>query len=187
MSETDLKEHSIASNNDSIYSNRFLKYFHQPNHKVEVFDMSLISQSPDDANKVIFNEFTNILDHPIDHISKHLNVVCGDDVTIAIEFDGLTVKSLYWSGQACTVTTVCISLLSKVVENCSIDNIRNLSKKLLTLCYDDYSKDEFIDDLFAFASSIKKVPSRIKCFELPIKALLQALDSQSPEIPSRTD
>ena len=108
-------------------------------------------------------------------IAMSKNKVCGDKITIEIEAFQNKIENMYYETESCIFCQASASLLSKIVKNSNIENLKNdvnqinsshKSKKIiLSKKYKPFRK------LFQ-----KKYKERFNCILLPFNALLKAVN-----------
>ena len=109
-------------------------------------------------------------------IAMSKNKVCGDKITIEIEAFQNKIENMYYETESCMFCQASASLLSKIVKNSNIENLKNdvnqinsshKSKKIiLSKKYKPFRK------LFQ-----KKYKERFNCILLPFNALLKAVNN----------
>ena len=109
-------------------------------------------------------------------IAMSKNKVCGDKITIEIEAFQNKIENMYYETESCIFCQASASLLSKIVKNSNIENLKNdvnqinsshKSKKIiLSKKYKPFRK------LFQ-----KKYKERFNCILLPFNALLKAVNN----------
>lgn len=124
------------------------------------------------------------LEHP-DATAEGVNPLCGDEVTVALTFEGDRVSGVAVTGQGCSISQSAASMMSEAITGktrAEIDEIAERFHQMMT------SEDEgaagldpdrpgaVLGDLEAL-QGVRKYPVRIKCASLPWTTLEQALES----------
>ena len=104
------------------------------------------------------------------------NKICGDKITIEIEVSKNKIDKMYYETESCIFCQASASLLSKIIKNCNIENLRNdinelnmthkHKKIVLKKKYKPFRK------LFQ-----QKYKERFSCILLPFDALLKAANN----------
>ena len=104
-----------------------------------------------------------------------LNPVCGDEVQVALEFDGDQVKGVSVTGRGCAISTASGSMLAELLPGRSISEVEELADGFRRMMHDEgLPKDVEIGDLDAL-EGVKQFPVRIKCALLSWVTLTDAL------------
>ena len=109
-------------------------------------------------------------------IATSKNKICGDKITIEIEVSKNKIDKMYYETESCIFCQASASLLSKIIKNCNIENLRNdinelnmthkHKKIVLKKKYKPFRK------LFQ-----QKYKERFGCILLPFDALLKAANN----------
>jgi len=109
-------------------------------------------------------------------IATSKNKICGDKITIEIEVSKNKIDKMYYETESCIFCQASASLLSKIIKNCNIENLRNdinelnmthkHKKIVLKKKYKPFRK------LFQ-----QKYKERFSCILLPFDALLKAANN----------
>lgn len=107
------------------------------------------------------------LDDP-DYSHEEGNPVCGDIISFDIKVEDGRISNVAFSGEGCVISQATGSLLSEMILNRNLDEIREMDAA----------------DVFS-ALGIKISPIRYKCALLSLKVLKAALFNKSewPEVP----
>jgi nitrogen fixation NifU-like protein len=110
------------------------------------------------------------------HISgEGLNPVCGDEVKVALEFDGDHIKDVSVTGRGCAISTASGSMLAELLPGRSVSEVEELVEGFRGMMHDEgVPKDVEIGDLDAL-EGVKQFPVRIKCALLSWVTLTDAL------------
>jgi nitrogen fixation NifU-like protein len=107
--------------------------------------------------------------------NEGLNPVCGDEVKIAVKFDGERVKDVSVTGRGCAISTAAGSMLAEVLPGKSreeVEALTNLVKRMMHEEVDLGSAE--VGDLDALAG-VRQFPVRVKCALLAWVTLAEAL------------
>jgi len=100
------------------------------------------------------------LDNP-DVVVRDSNPLCGDEIEMHIKFEGGKVKDIRFNGKGCAISQASASMLTEIVMNKSIDEVRKISK----------------EDILANLGLTNLGPARIKCALLSLKTFKMGLYS----------
>jgi nitrogen fixation NifU-like protein len=132
------------------------------------------------------------LDSP-NAVAQGVNPLCGDEITIELNFDGDVVSAVAVSGQGCSISQSSASMMTDAIKGKSRTEIEALTKKFRDMMSLDGESDIGLDperpgavlgDLEAL-QGVRKFPVRIKCASLGWNVLIDALaPGSSGETPS---
>jgi nitrogen fixation NifU-like protein len=132
------------------------------------------------------------------------NPLCGDEITLFVEFDGDRLADIKLTGQGCSISQSSASMMSTAVKGRSFDEVRSVIRRFKAMmsiheqrldATEDSSADTDDDgagdtegdavplgDLEAL-QGVVKFPVRIKCATLSWNTLAQALEHASASAP----
>ncbi len=122
------------------------------------------------------------LDAP-DSTAEGVNPLCGDEVTVEVNFDGDTVSDISVQGQGCSISQSSASMMSDMVIGKSRAEIRSVAERFHDMMtaedeqaagFDPARPGSVLGDLEAL-QGVRRYPVRIKCASLPWTTLEQAL------------
>ena len=122
------------------------------------------------------------LDSP-DAVAQGVNPLCGDEITIELNFDDDVVSAVAVSGQGCSISQSSASMMTDAIKGKSRTEIEALTKKFRDMMSLDGESDIELDperpgavlgDLEAL-QGVRKFPVRIKCASLGWNVLIDAL------------
>ncbi|WP_098457053.1 Fe-S cluster assembly sulfur transfer protein SufU [Flavimobilis soli] len=116
--------------------------------------------------------------------SHQINPTCGDEVTLRVRIDAgdagaLTLGSVTWEGQGCSISQASLSVMTELVEGGTVQQAERLGDLFRDLMgtrgkgLDDEAED-LLGDASAF-TGVSRYPARIKCALLGWAALRDAL------------
>lgn len=113
--------------------------------------------------------------------NEGLNPVCGDEVKLALKFDGDTVTDVSVSGRGCAISTAAGSMLAEVLPGKSRQQVEELMRTVKCMMHGEVDIDELagkldVGDLDALAG-VRQFPVRVKCALLAWVTLAEALKS----------
>ncbi|HEX9231408.1 MAG TPA: SUF system NifU family Fe-S cluster assembly protein [Jatrophihabitantaceae bacterium] len=98
----------------------------------------------------------------------HVNLTCGDEVTLRVRIaDGL-IADLGWVGEGCSISQASTSVMSELVVGRSVGEALALQDKFLHLMQShgqaaiSDAEADALDDAVAF-EGVSKYPARVKC------------------------
>lgn len=117
--------------------------------------------------------------------SHQINPTCGDEVTLRVRIDAaepgaLTLGSVTWEGQGCSISQASLSVMTELVEGGSLADAERLGDLFRDLMgtrgkgLDDEEAEDLLGDASAF-TGVSRYPARIKCALLGWAALRDAL------------
>ena len=112
--------------------------------------------------EVILDHYKNPRGHgvidPADAEAEGQNPLCGDEVSIALSFDGDTIADVKFQGRGCAISQAATSMLMDMVKGRSAEEVASMSS------------DELLDEV-----GIPLTPVRLKCALLGLGVLKVAL------------
>ena len=93
------------------------------------------------------------------------NPLCGDEVELAMKFDGDTVADVRFSGKGCSISQASASVLTDLVIGKTVDEAMSVHETFLTLMQGKGTvepDEDVLEDGIAFAG-VAKFPARVKC------------------------
>jgi nitrogen fixation NifU-like protein len=112
--------------------------------------------------EVILDHYKNPRGHgvidPADAEAEGQNPLCGDEVSIAVAFDGDTIADIKFQGRGCAISQAATSMLMDMVKGRSAQEVASMSR------------DELLDEV-----GIPLTPVRLKCALLGLGVLKLAL------------
>lgn len=120
-----------------------------------------------------------------DAVAQGVNPLCGDDITIELNFDGDRVSEVAVDGQGCSISQSSASMMTEAIKGKTRAEIESLTQKFRDMMSLDGEADIELDperpgavlgDIEAL-QGVRKYPVRIKCASLGWNVLLEALSS----------
>jgi nitrogen fixation NifU-like protein len=112
--------------------------------------------------EVILDHYKNPRGHGVidgaDAEAEGQNPLCGDEVTIAVAFDGDTIADVKFQGRGCAISQAATSMLMDMVKGRSAQQVASMSR------------EELLDEV-----GIPLTPVRLKCALLGLGVLKLAL------------
>ena len=112
--------------------------------------------------EVILDHYKNPRGHgvidPADAEAEGQNPLCGDEVSIAVAFDGDTIADVKFQGRGCAISQAATSMLMDMVKGRSAEEVASMSR------------EELLDEV-----GIPLTPVRLKCALLGLGVLKLAL------------
>jgi nitrogen fixation NifU-like protein len=91
---------------------------------------------------------------PADYSYEDTNPLCGDEIRIDLRVADGRVSEVRFSGRGCAISQAAASILTEMVENQTLDDVKALTK------------DDLLEEL-----GVPISPARMKCALLGLKAL----------------
>jgi len=112
--------------------------------------------------EVILDHYKNPRGHGVidgaDAEAEGQNPLCGDEVSIAVAFDGNTIADVKFQGRGCAISQAATSMLMDMVKGRSAEEVASMSR------------EELLDEV-----GIPLTPVRLKCALLGLGVLKLAL------------
>jgi nitrogen fixation protein NifU and related proteins len=118
-----------------------------------------------------------------DSVAQGVNPLCGDELTIELNFEGDKVSAVAVDGQGCSISQSSASMMTEAIKGKTRDEIASITQKFRDMMSLDGEVDVGLDpdrpgavlgDLEAL-QGVRKYPVRIKCASLGWNVLLDAL------------
>ncbi len=114
--------------------------------------------------------------------AEGVNPLCGDELTIDLNFDGDSVSDVAIQGQGCSISQASASMMSEAImgkSRAQIEDIAHRFKAMMEIEEGETGIDPdrpgaALGDLEAL-QGVRKFPIRIKCADLPWTTLVEAL------------
>ncbi|MDR1861569.1 MAG: SUF system NifU family Fe-S cluster assembly protein [Candidatus Ancillula sp.] len=115
--------------------------------------------------------------------SHQFNPSCGDDLTLSVEIDTDTIRSVSFAGEGCAISISSASILAKLLEGKSVEDSLKLAQYFEELMNSrgngiEEEKMDKLGDASIFTGT-SKFPARIKCALLAWEAFKGALHNQN--------
>ena len=114
---------------------------------------------------------------PFEAEVHHVNPSCGDEVTLRVHLDGVTVHDVSYEGVGCSISQASTSVMSDLVIGKPVDQGLDLHEEFLTLMQSKGTlepDEDRLEDGIAFAG-VSKFPARVKCALLGWSAFKDAV------------
>lgn len=124
---------------DSLYQEVILDHYRNPHHKT-------------------------LQPNPVIQV-HHINISCGDEVTLNLHTDGNNVIEVSWDGVGCSISQASTSVMSDLVSGKPIAEALSLVDEFQGMLQSkgkDLGNEERLEDGVAFAG-VSKFPARVKC------------------------
>lgn len=116
-----------------------------------------------------------------DVVNEGLNPVCGDEVKIALKFDGDRVRDVSVTGRGCAISTAAGSMLAEVLPGKTREEVEALTQLVRRMMHEDVDlADLDVGDIEALAG-VRQFPVRVKCALLAWATLAEALKTWEEE------
>lgn len=104
------------------------------------------------------------------------NPLCGDEITLQIEFEGDTVRDVKFAGQGCAISQASASMMTQQLKGRSRADVDRVARRFAEMLHGDdtAARDAALGDLRALAG-VSRLPVRLKCAMLAWSALAEAL------------
>ena len=113
--------------------------------------------------------------------AEGVNPLCGDEVTVQLNFEDGTVSQVSVRGHGCSISQSSGSMMGEAIKGLSRDAVVDLAARFQTMLtsedetvHADSEPGSVMGELEAL-QGVRRYPVRIKCASLPWTTLLQAL------------
>jgi nitrogen fixation NifU-like protein len=121
-----------------------------------------------------------------DVTAARTNPLCGDEIAIALAFDGDVVREARFTGRGCSISQASASMLTGAIVGCTRAEAESLVRRFTALVHGDAdaAADASLGELRAL-QGVSRFPARIRCATLVWSALDEALHAPaaSPDRP----
>jgi nitrogen fixation NifU-like protein len=116
------------------------------------------------------------------HADGH-NPLCGDRLTLYVNFDGDRLSDVKFDGSGCAISVASASLLTEAVKGKTRDEVAQLFNDVHALLtqYDSVADPSRLGKLAAL-SGVREFPARVKCASLCWHTLNAALERQADPV-----
>ncbi|MFJ9442740.1 Fe-S cluster assembly sulfur transfer protein SufU [Kitasatospora sp. NPDC101235] len=119
----------------------------------------------------------------------HVNPTCGDEITLRVKLDGVTVADVSYESQGCSISQASASVLNDLVVGKSVGEAQAVQEAFLELMQSrgqGEGDEEVLEDAVAFAG-VSKYPARVKCALLSWMAWKDATVQALAQNPATND
>jgi nitrogen fixation protein NifU and related proteins len=116
---------------------------------------------------------------PADASVEGFNPLCGDRLTLRLNFSSGNISDIKFEGAGCAISTASASLMTEAVKGKSRAEALELFGRVHRLLTDDAAPDSGLGKLAAL-SGVREFPARVKCASLCWHTLASALKSAEP-------
>ena len=102
------------------------------------------------------------------------NPLCGDEVELAVKFDGDTVAEVRFTGKGCSISQASASMMTQAVKGKSREEANALFQQFHKLVHGESAPDKSLGELRAMAG-VSRFPARMRCALLAWGALHEVL------------
>jgi nitrogen fixation NifU-like protein len=106
-------------------------------------------------------------------VVHHDNPLCGDEITLGLDFVGGCIQRLIFSGKGCAISQASASMMTESVQGQNAENVLRLAEQVRQMMHGQPVEEE-VGDLLAL-EGVARFPVRIKCALMPWAALQDAL------------
>ena len=102
------------------------------------------------------------------------NPLCGDEVELAVKFDGDTVADARFTGKGCSISQASASMMTQAVKGTSREEAAALFQQFHKLVHGESAAEKPLGELRAMAG-VSRFPARMRCALLAWGALHEVL------------
>ena len=111
---------------------------------------------------------------PHTHASLGINALCGDRLSVEVDYRDEQIKALRFNGESCAIAIASASMMSDMVQGRDSRAIDRMTLQFTHFVEGDFSLASVLGELSAFAE-LRHHPTRRKCALLPWATLRAAL------------
>jgi nitrogen fixation protein NifU and related proteins len=114
------------------------------------------------------------------HTAQGFNPLCGDQLTVYLQFDNGTVKDIAFEGSGCAISKAAASMMTVAVKGKSkqeAETLFNEFHRMVTGDLDEENTPNQLGRLKIFAG-VREFPVRVKCATLPWHTLHAAFEDR---------
>ena len=113
-----------------------------------------------------------------DRSAEGYNPLCGDRLTLQIEFDGDVIRDVAFDGSGCAISKASASLMTESVKGKTLDEVRALFEKFQAMVTADAEVEPDADALgkLSVFAGVRAYPARVKCAVLAWHTLRSAVE-----------
>jgi len=102
------------------------------------------------------------------------NPLCGDTVTLHLQYDGEKITDVKFQGEGCSISQASISMMTQQIKGLNHEDIMKLAENFRSMMKGEEVSDIDMGELEVL-QGVKQFPARIKCALLGWDTLKQAL------------
>ena len=120
---------------------------------------------------------------PADAHADGYNPLCGDRLTMYVNFDGQNIREATFEGSGCAISVAAASLLTEAVKGKSKPEVKALFEEVHTLLTKHDASVELAKlGKLAALSGVREFPARVKCASLCWHTLNAALEKSAEPV-----
>ncbi len=110
------------------------------------------------------------------------NPLCGDEITLQMEFDGETISDLKFTGRGCSISQASASMMTELIKGKSEAEAVEIRAKFRAMVMGDATAagDPMLGKVRSL-SGVAKYPARVKCALLGWNAMEAGIHQHTPE------
>ncbi len=120
-----------------------------------------------------------------DRVVDGVNPLCGDRMTLYVNFDGERVSDIRFKGTGCAISVASSSLMTEKAKGTSVVELRELFDRVHNMLTGN-GQDSDVDldrmEKLAALSGVRAYPTRVKCATLAWHALIGAISGSQDRI-----
>lgn len=110
--------------------------------------------------------------------AEGVNPLCGDEVTIELDFDQQLIAAISVRGHGCSISQSSGSMMSEAIKGLDRHGVTSLAAKFQEMLTAESENGELgLGDLEAL-KGVRRYPVRIKCALLPWTTLVEVLENE---------
>lgn len=119
------------------------------------------------------------LEHP-DVRAEGMNPLCGDEVTLELDFEDGVLADAGFSGRGCSISQSSASMMTEAIRGKTLSEIDALIRAFKKMVVEGQPPEEDLGDLEAL-EGVAKFPVRVKCATLAWNVLQQGLEAYAAQ------
>lgn len=106
------------------------------------------------------------------------NPTCGDVMTLYLEIKDNKISQISFLGEGCIISMASASMMTELLQNQSIDTVKELRQSMETMIRTGHIDDAFQDDEISALQGVHALRARHNCALMPWQALDRILNEQ---------
>ena len=117
---------------------------------------------------------------PADVRAHGINPVCGDEIEVTVQRDGLKVGKLRYAGHGCVISQASAAMMGEALEGRTEEDAKALVKAFKKMMLENAPVSSLPPELEPLSAleGVRKFPLRVKCATLAWNTIAQGLEAQ---------
>jgi nitrogen fixation NifU-like protein len=115
---------------------------------------------------------------PADASADGHNPLCGDRLSVDVNFDGDALAQVMFAGEGCAISKASASMMTEAVTGMAKDDARTLYEAFHKLVTREGEADEALLGKLRVFAGVGEFPARVKCAALAWRTLMAAMENE---------